>query len=192
LAWIRQRQACDYIGALEVSEAHAGEARKFADRVIVGDAERSIDNAFDAESFDLVLCLDVLEHMVDPWRFVSKLFRLMSPGATIVFSIPNVRNLRVVLPLLFLGQWTYEDEGILDRTHLRFFTRRTALEIASTPPLVVDRIVGNVPPPPSRLGLMNLLSCGLMKDFLAVQFLVASRLETTTRSRHPADVATRA
>ena len=79
---------------------------------------------FDQETFDCVVCADVLEHIKDPWGALADLFGLLRPGGEIVVSIPNIRNLGVMAELA-AGDWAYQEAGILDRTHLRFFTRRS-------------------------------------------------------------------
>jgi SAM-dependent methyltransferase len=173
LRWLRESNRCIYTAGIELSEHSAQRARACADYVVCGDAEELIASSFVGEKFDLILCLDVLEHMVDPWRFVGLLPPLLHSTGQVIFSIPNVRNLGVVLPLLFRGLWRYREEGILDRTHLRFFTRESALQLASIPPLIVRRWAHNIPKP-SRLNLLNKLTFGLAADFLALQFLIAA------------------
>ncbi len=79
-------------------------------------------------SFDLVVLADVLEHLPDPPRVLRSVHSLLNPGARIVVSVPNVAHLSVRAQLLF-GQFRYSTRGILDRTHLRFFTRRTVIEL---------------------------------------------------------------
>jgi len=174
LQWLKQTGYCKSTYGIEITEAWAEAARLHADRVVVGDAEKLIDTAFAGVQFDLILCLDVLEHMVDPWHFVDQLPHLLTPGGRIVFSIPNVRNLRVVLPLVFCGRWRYEETGILDRTHLRFFSRQSALDLATTEALRVDRWCRTKPPRWSKLGVLDTLTLGLLRDFVAVQYLIAS------------------
>ncbi len=73
--------------------------------------------------FDLVTFADVLEHLRDPAAVLRHLRRWMRDDGRILVSLPNVRHESVVLPLLLEGRWDYADAGILDRTHLRFFTR---------------------------------------------------------------------
>lgn len=72
--------------------------------------------------FDLVICNDVVEHMVDPDEFFRTIKQKLSGKASLVGSIPNVRYIGNLFELLFLKDWKYKDDGILDRTHLRFFT----------------------------------------------------------------------
>lgn len=75
--------------------------------------------------FDLVICNDVIEHMPDHDRFLQEIKRKMKPGALLVGSLPNMRHITALVKLLVLKDWAYRDEGILDRTHLRFFTRKS-------------------------------------------------------------------
>lgn len=93
--------------------------------------------------FDRILLLDVIEHMVDPWAVVAKLTHNLAPKGQIIASIPNVQNIRVLVPLLF-GRWDYKDFGILDRTHLRFFTKRTAIQVFVSANLNVISVLHNV------------------------------------------------
>lgn len=79
-------------------------------------------------SFDLVVLADVLEHLPDPLRVLRSVHSLLNPGARIVVSVPNVAHLSVRAQLLF-GRFRYSTRGILDSTHLRFFTRRTVMEL---------------------------------------------------------------
>ena len=78
-----------------------------------------------ARSFDRILLLDVLEHLQEPGRVLSECCPLLKPGGAVVVSLPNVANIAIRLQLLF-GRFEYTERGILDRTHLRFFTHKTA------------------------------------------------------------------
>lgn len=77
------------------------------------------------EMFDLIVLNDVLEHMVDPWSALSATSSLLGAGGHVVASIPNIRYFPVILDLVRRDEWTYSDWGVLDRTHLRFFTATT-------------------------------------------------------------------
>ena len=71
---------------------------------------------------------DLLEHLNDPWQAVSNIYKLLKPGGALLASLPNVQHISVVMDLLH-GFWHYEEAGILDRTHLRFFTRNSVAEM---------------------------------------------------------------
>ena len=175
LHWLKQTSRCDRTAGIELVPDAAERARGRVDELLVGNAETLLPAHFAPASLDLVLCLDVLEHMIDPWAFVTRVQVLMKPGAVLVASIPNVRHLRVVLPLLLAGRWRYEESGILDRTHLRFFTHDSAQALVSPPGLRVTACLRRLPPLASKSGLANLLSLGLARDLVTMGFLIASR-----------------
>ena len=111
---------------------HDGEAaqraRAVLDTVLVGDAdERLAELATAGATFDLVLCGDVLEHLVDPWATLRRI-RALCPAGNVLVSLPNVAHVSTLVSLLG-SYWPYRDRGIFDRTHLRFFGRRNLPEL---------------------------------------------------------------
>jgi 2-polyprenyl-3-methyl-5-hydroxy-6-metoxy-1,4-benzoquinol methylase len=90
----------------------------------------SLEEAADAflSGYDVVVCADVIEHMARPEAELRRLVSLQPEGCIFIISVPNVANVWVRLHLLF-GRFDYADRGILDRTHLRFFTRRTFMAL---------------------------------------------------------------
>jgi SAM-dependent methyltransferase len=171
--WLRTVKNIDRFCGIELFEGAANEARGVLDELVIGDAEKLVDSVFIYERFDLILCLDVVEHMVDPWRFVHKINRLLAPGGTIIFSIPNVRNIKVLLPLVFRDVWRYEDDGLLDRTHLRFFTRRTAIELTLSGGLFLTKCLAFMPSWRTKLGVLRMMTLGLLPGFFAITYLIA-------------------
>lgn len=171
--YLRAEGRCDWAGGVELMPEIAERARQRLDQVWDGDFER-IEPDIAPQSIDVILCLDVLEHMVDPWTAVRRLHEWLKPGGCIVASIPNVRYSRVVFPLLFRGKWTYRDAGVLDRTHLRFFVRETAIELMECSGLKVDLV--------ERLNadirrwtfkwFLDIATRGLVKEFRTPQFLI--------------------
>jgi len=147
LAELLSRQGWQ-VTALERDPAQAAKARGRCHEVIVADLDQAAPKL--SGTFDAIVYGDVLEHLTDPLPVLVALNRLLAPAGRVMVSVPNVAHLWVRLQLL-LGRWDYADRGILDRTHLRFFTRRTFVrfledaglsvtELASTPvplPLVV-------------------------------------------------------
>lgn len=80
------------------------------------------------QPFDVVVCADVLEHLPQPERLLEKIRAWLAPGGTLLVSVPNVANVSVRAALA-AGRFPYADRGILDRTHLRFFTRATGRQL---------------------------------------------------------------
>ena len=118
---IKQRQQASVCG-IELDARAAEAARQRLDHVWAGDVER-LDIQIAPGSFDAIVCADVLEHLREPGRLLEQAREWLSPDGRLIASIPNVRHHSVVRSLL-QGNWTYESAGLLDRTHLRFFTRR--------------------------------------------------------------------
>lgn len=100
-------------------------------RVLVGTYDEVSDQIPDAY-FSVVVCNDVIEHMADPFAFLVDVARKVAPGGRLVASVPNVRYLPVMFQYVFLKDWRYDPAGgVLDDTHLRFFTRKSLLRTVS-------------------------------------------------------------
>jgi SAM-dependent methyltransferase len=82
------------------------------------DVESELPNHY----FDIVICNDVIEHLTDHDAFLRRIKQKIAPGGVLVGSVPNVRYFKNLFDTLVLKDWDYKDEGILDRTHLRYFT----------------------------------------------------------------------
>jgi SAM-dependent methyltransferase len=131
------------VTALEADAAMARLGAEHCERMIVADLNAAVPS-LDGE-FDAIVCGDVLEHLADPATALVSLVRSLAPGGTVVVSVPNVAHLWVRLSLA-AGRFDYGDRGILDRTHLRFFTRRTLDALVAGAGLrVVRRTVTPVP-----------------------------------------------
>jgi 2-polyprenyl-3-methyl-5-hydroxy-6-metoxy-1,4-benzoquinol methylase len=108
---------------IDTDEQAAQEARAVCEQVLVGDVE-SMELPFEAGSFDVILCGDLLEHLRDPVSFLARLRPLLAQGGKLVLTTPNIANWAMRVGLL-AGRWRYTDRGILDRTHTHLFTKKT-------------------------------------------------------------------
>jgi 2-polyprenyl-3-methyl-5-hydroxy-6-metoxy-1,4-benzoquinol methylase len=125
------------VTALERDPALAAQAHGRCKTVVVADLEAApplLDGPF-----DVIVYGDVLEHLSDPRAVLTALDRTLAPGGIVIVSVPNVAHLWMRLSLL-AGRFDYGDRGILDRTHLRFFTRRTLLAFLREAGLAVDEL----------------------------------------------------
>ena len=176
LGWLRQTRKATYTVGVEIAETAADAAREHADEVHRADFERS-DIPVNGQLFDVILCLDVLEHMIDPWAVIDRLAtKYLAAGGTLVVSLPNVRHYSVVLPLLFGGRWDYAQAGLLDRTHLRFFTRNSACQLLVHPLLGPASWSATGFDGLSKKKIFNLLTLGIFQEFLTYQhYLVAQK-----------------
>jgi methionine biosynthesis protein MetW len=181
---IKKRQAAEVVG-IECVEEAAQAARARLDQVHVGDVE-TMEPPFAPESFDAVVCADVLEHLAEPERLLRRVHDWLRPGGRLVASMPNVRHHTVVRSLLE-GNWTYEAAGLLDRTHLRFFTRRDIEDLVRRAGFAVEEVQG-VPGPgdeewwkegrrdevhAGRLHIAG-LPAGEAEEFYVYQYLVSA------------------
>lgn len=171
LAFLKSSGRCRRAGGLELFHDAADIARKRIDVVLEGSVE-TLDLPFEEQSMDVILCLDVLEHLVDPWKVVHRLHALLKPGGVMICSIPNIRYFRVLLPLLLRGRWEYTDSGILDKTHLRFFTRKSAIELVTCSGLRVDRIATTGLEKERGDRRWYVLTLGLLKPLFVWQYLI--------------------
>jgi glycosyltransferase involved in cell wall biosynthesis len=105
----------------------AAEAKKILDQVIVGNAEDPLLFGKQTPDVDCLVYGDSLEHLVNPWACLSSHLGFLSEDGVIVACIPNVQHWSVMANLL-QGQWPMEDQGIFDRTHLRWFTKASIVE----------------------------------------------------------------
>lgn len=123
--------------------------------------------------FDVILCLDVLEHLKDPWSVVSLAHKILKPGGILVVSVPNVRNYRLVVPLVLRNQFQLTEKGLMDRTHLRWFVRDTAIDLVTGSGLKLEKVVDHFEGPKKEL--FNKLTFGLFSSFLTIQFYLSAR-----------------
>ncbi|MCI5116479.1 MAG: class I SAM-dependent methyltransferase [Candidatus Electrothrix sp. LOE1_4_5] len=161
--------ASEVIG-IEINPNAAKEASRYLDHVVCGDIETlSLEESLLAqESFDYIIYGDVLEHLRDPWTQLVRLKSLLKTNGHIIISLPNIRYWSVLAPLLFKGDWHYTDAGILDRTHLRFFTKKTAIELCQQAGFTRITCKASIN---RRLDqYFNTLSFGFIEEFVSPQW----------------------
>ena len=113
------------IWGIEIDEAPAAIARQRLASVIVGAYPEAMPEGL---TFDCISFIDVLEHMVNPVGALLAAHSHLVDGGYVVASIPNVRHASIIVPLVLKGRWDYQVAGLLDRTHLRWFTKATMRE----------------------------------------------------------------
>lgn len=168
---LRSRRPGMELWAVEPDPASARAAADGFDHVLVGEFPH---DGLPSGRFDVVMCADVLEHMAAPEKALRAAMKAMAQGGVLVASVPNVRHWRaVVWPLLRHGTWTYTERGILDSTHLRFFTRRSICAFLSANGWSAESVTGiNMI---RREKLLSAVSGHLLDDFLWPQYAVVAR-----------------
>ena len=150
---------------IEPGRAAAAVAATRLDRVI---NRRLEDVDFAAEglepaTFDTMIAADVLEHLANPWRELVRVRPLLVPDAQLVASIPNVRNVALLANALVNGQWRYGERGLLDITHLRFFTLGEIARLFEETGYRLEGYAANVSP-----GLIELWSQNKDRDSASI------------------------
>lgn len=160
-----------WLTGIEVLPEMALRARKVFDEVLEGTVEKRLDDV--PEPPDVMIAADVLEHTVDPLGVLHELRRVATSGTELLVSLPNVRHISVLRMLVIKGDWTYSDSGILDRTHLRWFTRRSALRLLEDGGWRVDLVEPKFNT--SKQARWNTRTHGFAVEFLAEQLLFRCR-----------------
>lgn len=158
------------VWGVEIDQISAAIARRNIDRVLTGDACRLL-NCLPTGYFDCIVFNDVLEHLVDPFSLLVSIRSLLTANGVVVSSIPNVRHFSNRKRLLIDKQWQYEDWGILDRTHLRFFTQKSIRAMFSSLGYDIIRLEGISAFVPSwKFRALNILLLGNLSDTKYAQF----------------------
>jgi len=118
---------------------------------------------------------DSLEHLIDPFLFLEKIKHKLKPGGSVVISIPNVRHFRNLYQLIFKKQWRYVDSGILDRTHLRFFTCESIRDMFEEAGFSIVQRKGIHGTRKRKVRILALLSFCFLSDIRFLQFAVVAR-----------------
>lgn len=161
------------VSGVEIVPEQAALAAKVLDDVVIGDVS-TLELPWSAESFDCILAGDVLEHLADPWTVLQRIRPLLRRNGSLVASIPNVRFWPVVSELIWQGEWRYRESGVLDGTHLRFFTKRSMQRMLLDTGFCVDVITPFFWGP--KTTGFNQLTLGAFEEFLAQRWLVRCSL----------------
>jgi 2-polyprenyl-3-methyl-5-hydroxy-6-metoxy-1,4-benzoquinol methylase len=156
---LREGKAGAYVG-IELFEPMALEARRVLTTVHIGNVE-TMDLPYGPETFDALVCSEVLEHLANPEATLTRLIPLLKPGGRVYASVPNLAHWKIVLGLL-RGRFDYQERGAMDRTHLRWFTPRSFRALFEGAGVSVDHVapIGSrspLRPLISRLPLEHLL-----------------------------------
>jgi methionine biosynthesis protein MetW len=171
------------VSGLDRDAEAAEKARADLERVVVADLDTSsLLDHFEAASFDVVVLADVLEHLREPERALREATELLREGGRLVLSVPNVAHGALRLALL-QGRWTYTAAGLLDRTHLHFFTRTSLLQLLEGVGLAVDDLRATVADPlgvevelePDRIPATLVEWVRHQPDALHYQFVLTAR-----------------
>jgi len=172
LKWIKALYPKTETTAVEINSALLQELRQNVDVPIIGPIDEALPQL---KSYDLILFLDVLEHLSDPTATLRNLSKHLEANGQVIVSVPNIAHLSVSVPLLLQRRFDYQDAGILDRTHLKFFVEGTAIKLLNDANFIVTAgLVSGIQGPKSKL--LDLVSFGGLRHHLAKQYIMLGQL----------------
>jgi 2-polyprenyl-3-methyl-5-hydroxy-6-metoxy-1,4-benzoquinol methylase len=127
--------------------------------------------------FDIMVCADVLEHLLDPWAVLQYLKTFLKKEATLIVSLPNIQEYTALKSIALNGDFKYATSGILDKTHMRFFCKKNIKALVSQAGFVIQSCepsfkTGNAH---KKRKIINTLTFGIFEQFLAQQYIVVAR-----------------
>jgi 2-polyprenyl-3-methyl-5-hydroxy-6-metoxy-1,4-benzoquinol methylase len=168
LRWIKMIYPGAVTTGVEINDAMATELGQNTDVAIIGSISECLPRL---RKYDLILLLDVLEHLVDSTSVLASVRQLLAPGGHVVVSVPNIAHLSVTIPLLFRRKFHYQDAGILDRTHLRFFVEDTAIRLMNDAKLRVSNgLISGIQGRKAKI--LDRVSLGSLRHHLAKQYIM--------------------
>ena len=160
--------------AVEINEQAACEAVKKLDKVINSDAIESLDE-IPEYYFDCIILFDILEHLTDPYSLLLALKTKLTDKGVIIASIPNIRYYRTLSQLVIHGNWDYKDHGILDKTHLRFFTYKSIVKMLNRLDYKILKMEGIHPTSSRTFKILNVITLNYFSDIMYKHFAIVVR-----------------
>jgi SAM-dependent methyltransferase len=169
LKWLKSRYPGSVATGIDGHAPNLPAIQRAADHAVIADLDGPIP---DLGRFDLILALDVLEHLRDADAVLRRLVdQHLAPGGSVIVSLPAVSHYSVSLPLLLGRRFPYADAGILDRTHIRFFVEGSCVQLMNAAGLrVADGLLAGLAGRKTRL--LNTASGGLLKHWLTKQYIM--------------------
>ena len=168
---------CEVWG-VEADEISAGAALGKFHTLLPGNYSE-VANQLPNRYFDLVICNDVIEHMTDHDAFLASIKDKIKTNGCIVASVPNVRHYKNLFELFVKKDWQYQDHGILDTTHFRFFTAKSLKRSFEAHGYVTEKFSGINPPKSivARILLFcfSVLTLGFHRDIKYLQFGIRAK-----------------
>jgi 2-polyprenyl-3-methyl-5-hydroxy-6-metoxy-1,4-benzoquinol methylase len=171
---IKKNRTNSIVWGIEPSKEAADAASRKVDNVVWGMFEAD-SPALKGKRFDCIVFNDVLEHLPDPETVLRDCRRYLTESGCVVASIPNILFFYEITKILIEEDWEYKEHGILDNTHLRFFTRKSIIRMFESVGYDVELIKGINGFAGKKYKIANFLTMGRLKDWKYLQFAVRAR-----------------
>ncbi len=170
---LKSRDNSATIWGIEINPPAVQEAQAHLDNCLLVDLENLEEKIIPWPEFDCIIFADILEHLREPWKVLKKFSYHLRPHGKIICSLPNIRHYKVIKDIL-RNRWYYREEGILDESHLRFFSLATINRIMALGGYEIELIKRKKKASNFMKGL-NYLFFNLLDDFLTQQYLIVAR-----------------
>lgn len=172
-AAIKKKRGNDIeVTGIEMNPSVSEKAKANIDKVIIGDVEK-IDLPFEKEYFDCIIYGEILEHLIDPWSVLLKHRESLKQNGCIIASIPNIAHYRII-KMLQKQEWNYQKAGILDRSHLRFFTLKSIRSMFDNEGLEIIKIDHKI----GASGIkkfLNKIFFNSFLDYITEQYIIVAK-----------------
>lgn len=170
---LKEGRNIEVIG-IENEERVINIARDNVDQLIIGDVE-NMKLPLEQGYFDCIVYGDILEHLKEPWRLIGEHTRYLKKGGCCIASIPNISHYSILKGLLN-DIWEYRPSGILDETHLRFFTLEGIRQMFKDAGYLIEEEKRYIRASKSKK-ILNKILLGRMEHLLTEQYIIKARLK---------------
>lgn len=173
LIYLKEKEIAHEVVGIDIVES---KDNSNIDRFIFQDIE-NVNLSEYKNYFDVIILADVLEHLVEPQRILEKIKEYLKDDGEVLISIPNIRNIKAIYKVFFKGDFSYEERGIFDYTHLRFFCKRNIKQLVIDSGFRIETIVSSFNRSDGKLflKLINRITFRIFEEFLTVQYLVKAK-----------------
>jgi len=171
LVYLKETKSISVAHGIEMYEnKQSNQSNSLVDLLSIGYVEEKVDD-FSTNYYDCILCLDVLEHLVDPWSVIKSLKDKLKKGGLLIISCPNIREFKTIYEIFLKGTFRYRSEGIMDQTHLRFFCPQDLRVLIESQGLNFIDLVPNYKMAPNRKKISKFV-LSWFEEILAPQYFV--------------------
>lgn len=157
---------------IEIEPDIAEKAKKNIDKVINDDAEK-VELPYDREYFDCIIYANILEHLIYPEKLIIKNCKFLKQNGYVIVIIPNIAHYRTI-KMLLRKEWNYQDRGILDDTHLRFFAFKNIKAMFNKANLKIIKIVKKISASKQKK-IINKILFGIITDYLTEEYIILAQ-----------------
>ena len=168
--------AAEVVGVELMNLENSHQGNSLIDRLIIGNIE-TIELDLPENYFDVIICGDVLEHLINPWATLSKLHKYLKKSGIIIISVPNIREYHILYKILILKDFKYSSYGIMDKTHMRFFCRKNIINLLdkSLFRIVSVSSIFKLDKLRNTKKIIDWWTLGLIRDLLTAQYVVVAK-----------------